>query len=125
MKSTPYAERKVNLLCDESVELEIVARLRKDGHDVDSIRESGPGSSDDEVLAQANQSQSVLITADKDFGELVFRLKHSHKGVLLIRLEGLLPQAKADLVSAMVKKFGTRIIDKFTVIAPAMVRVHH
>ena len=63
----------MNLLADESIDLQIVDRLRQDGHLVHYIAEMEPGISDDVVLDLANQDTAVLLTADKDFGELVFR----------------------------------------------------
>jgi len=38
------------------------------------------------------------LTADKDFGELVFRQRLLHSGIVLIRLAGLKPETKAELV---------------------------
>lgn len=48
------------------------------GHDVASALEQDPGATDEEVLAWALEEERVLITEDKDFGELVFvrRLPH-------------------------------------------------
>lgn len=63
----------MNLLADEGVERQIVERLRQAGHDVWYIAEMEPGIADDVILAQANASQALLITLDKDFGELVYR----------------------------------------------------
>jgi predicted nuclease of predicted toxin-antitoxin system len=64
----------MNLVADEGVDRQIVEQLRQDGHDVAYIAELAPSISDDEVLQQANDRHALLVTADKDFGELVFRL---------------------------------------------------
>jgi predicted nuclease of predicted toxin-antitoxin system len=64
----------MKLLADESVDQQIVDRLRKDGHEVWYVTEMEPGISDDLVLKKANQEMAILLTANKDFGELVFRL---------------------------------------------------
>jgi predicted nuclease of predicted toxin-antitoxin system len=63
----------VNLLADESIDRQIVVRLRREGHTALYVAEMEPGISDDAVLTLANQEAGVLLTADKDFGELVFR----------------------------------------------------
>lgn len=89
----------MNLLADESVDRPIVDRLRQDGHSVRYIAESDPGIHDDAVLDQANRSGDVLITADKDFSELVFRMGRIHTGVILIRLAGLSAEMKAESFS--------------------------
>jgi predicted nuclease of predicted toxin-antitoxin system len=63
----------VKLLCDEGVESQIVAHVRAAGHEVSYVAEMEPGISDDQVLASASEAGAVLVTNDKDFGELVFR----------------------------------------------------
>jgi predicted nuclease of predicted toxin-antitoxin system len=72
----------VKLLADEGVDALTVARLRTDGHDVTYVAELAPGIGDDAVLDLANAEARALLTADKDFGELVFRLRHLPLGVL-------------------------------------------
>jgi predicted nuclease of predicted toxin-antitoxin system len=64
----------LNFLADENLDRQIVERLRQDGYTVWYIPEMEPGISDDEVLDLANQEGALLLTSDKDFGELVFRL---------------------------------------------------
>ena len=63
----------MNLFADESVDQAVVERLRQDSHDVLYVAELAPSIADDEVLREANARSAVLVTADKDFGELVFR----------------------------------------------------
>ena len=63
----------MNVLADESVDGPIVESLRREGHRVQYVAEMEPELSDDAVLELANRDESLLLTADKDFGELVFR----------------------------------------------------
>lgn len=81
----------MRLLADEGVEARVVERLRDEGHDVDYVAELSPGVSDDEVLGRADEDGRILITVDKDFGELVFRMGRVSTGVLLLRLAGSPP----------------------------------
>ena len=74
------------LLADESVDFTIVERLRTQGMEVFAIVEQAPSIPDDEVLSIAFHLNAPLITEDKDFGELVFRLKLPHRGIILLRL---------------------------------------
>jgi predicted nuclease of predicted toxin-antitoxin system len=60
-------------LADESVDRQIIERLRQDGHQVLDVTELDPGISDDKVLSMANESDAILLTSDRDFGDLVFR----------------------------------------------------
>ncbi|MDE2734376.1 MAG: DUF5615 family PIN-like protein [Gemmatimonadota bacterium] len=113
----------MNLLADESVDKPIVDRLRQDGHTVLYIAELDPSIDDDAVLHRANQNSALLITADKDFGELVFRLGQIHAGVVLFRLAGLSPEMKAGIVSAAFIHRGHELPSAFSVISPGMVRI--
>ena len=88
----------MNLLIDESVDRQTVARLRQEGHDVLYVAEMEPGITDDLVLNRANERNALLVTADKDFGELVFRQGLTSAGVLLLRLHGLSLGNKARIV---------------------------
>lgn len=63
----------MNFFADESVDRQIVERLRQDGHHVRYVAEMASGLSDDVVLAAANAEAALLLTTDKDFGEMVFR----------------------------------------------------
>ena len=72
---------------------------------------------DDEfILAMANADERILLTQDKDFGELIFRLKNTHHGVILIRLEGYKPHLKAEIVLNTIIKHSDELIKSFTVI---------
>jgi predicted nuclease of predicted toxin-antitoxin system len=113
----------MNLLADESVDKPIVDRLRQDGHAVTYMAELLPGATDDVVLQQANSQNALLLTADKDFGELVFRQRRVHSGVVLIRMPGLSTTLKTDLVAATIRSRAAEIPGAFTVISPAMVRI--
>lgn len=113
----------MKIVADESVDRQIVTLLRLDGHSVFAIAETSPGVSDELVLAEANRQQAVLITADTDFGELVFRLGRASSGVLLFRLAGLDGNAKADLVAAVCREHASELIHAFTVVTSTSVRI--
>ena len=76
----------MRFIADEGVDAQIVAALRKEGHDVLYVIEFDAGASDPDILCNANEEDRILITRDKDFGELVFRLKKVHSGIILNRL---------------------------------------
>jgi predicted nuclease of predicted toxin-antitoxin system len=63
----------VNFLADENIDQPIVERLRQENHQVWYIAEIAPNISDDIVLKLALDEKAILLTSDKDFGELVFR----------------------------------------------------
>jgi len=110
-------------LADENIDLQIVQKIRADGHDVLFVCEMEPGIRDDQVLDLANRKNAILITGDRDFGELVFRQGLSARGIVLIRLSGLSPEQKSQTVSAVVQKHGFELENAFTVISPGAVRI--
>jgi predicted nuclease of predicted toxin-antitoxin system len=79
--------------------------------------------SDDTVLNLANSENALLLTADKDFGELVFRLKRLSSGVVLIRLAGLSPIKKANIVVSFISKYPEQFIGFFSLITPTGIRI--
>jgi len=101
----------------------LVGGLRKNGHTVLYVLEMGPSISGDEVIRRTNQESALLLTADKDFGELVFRQGWVVCGVILIRLTGLSPQRKAKVVTLTVQEHSDELAQNFTVITPGAVRI--
>lgn len=113
----------MNLVADESVDQPIVDRLRQDGHTVLSIADLDPGIADNAVLRLADQNSALLLTADKDFGELVFRMGNIHTGVVLTRLAGLSPETKARIVSAAFADHGNELPYAFSVVSSGRIRI--
>jgi len=84
----------------------VVAALRQQGHDVAWIHEDAPGSLDSEVLERAQRESRVVVTLDKDFGELAFRRGLAASvGVVLFRITLTAPDYAAR---AAVAAFATR-----------------
>jgi hypothetical protein len=75
------------------------------------------------VLTRANADARILTTADKDFGELVFRLPQVTFGVLLERLPGLPSESRAEAVAQVVVEHGDEMAQAFTVLSPGLVRI--
>ena len=113
----------MNLLADEGVDRQIVEALRLAGHHVLYVAEMEPGIADDIVLQKANTQSALLITQDKDFGELVYRQGLVHQGVVLVRLGGLTPQVKAGYVCAALAQYEQEMQTAFTVVSPGQVRI--
>ncbi len=113
----------MNLLADEGIDWAVVDRLRREGHDVVYIAELSPSITDEEVLREANDRAALLLTADKDFGELVYRLGRLHNGVVLLRLAGLAVSSKSDIIVEALRDHDAELPRAFTVIAPGLVRI--
>ena len=113
----------MKLLADEGVDRPIVVRLRQAGHRVWYIAEMERGVPDEEVWEEANRKDAILLTADKDFGEFVFRQGRVARGVILLRLAGLSLERKGEIVAAVLKAHASEIEGSFTVITPGIVRI--
>ncbi len=114
----------MRFLADESVDRQIVEKLRDVGHEVLYIAELDPGISDKVVFDRANQIDGLLLTADKDFGEIVFKDKRlASGGVILLRLAGVSSQAKAEIVASELQKNEQKLSKCFTVIGPGKTRI--
>lgn len=113
----------MKIVADESVDAGIVSRWRQDGFNVIAIAELSPGIDDDSVMNEANTNAAVLLTAEKDLGELVYRLGRVHHGIVLVRLSGLPPEAKPDLVGDAIAEHQHELAGSFTVISPGAIRV--
>lgn len=101
-----------------------VELLRKAGHDVLYVAELEPGIADEDVLELANTEQRKLLTADKDFGELVFRQRLFSNGVILARLSGLKPENKARILVEAIEEHAEDLsYETFTVITPGTIRI--
>lgn len=113
----------MRILADESVDGEIVRALRAAGYEVDYAAELDPGASDETVLRRAKTARAVLVTADKDFGELVFRQRRASSGVVLVRLAGLSQARKAAIVVGAFERHGAKMSGAFSVVTGSSIRV--
>jgi predicted nuclease of predicted toxin-antitoxin system len=91
----------MRLCANENIPQDCVVKLRQHGHDVLWIRESAPGSADEDVLARAHRENRVLITFDKDFGRLVFqRGAPASHGIILFRISPVSSAVIAERVAS-------------------------
>jgi len=113
----------VKFVADESVDKPIVDALRSKGYEVYYILEESYGIPDNDVLRIANIRESILITADKDFGEIIFRQKKNHFGIILIRLAGLSSEHKVNLTLNAIDRHFEEISANFSVISKTHIRI--
>jgi len=84
----------MRILADENFPGPVLRALREQGHDVESVKETMRGVTDREVLEHAQREKRLVVTFDKDFGELAFRFGlPATSGVILFRLSGDGPEA--------------------------------
>jgi len=106
----------MRIVADESVDFGIIKRLRQKNFTVTSVSEQYSGIKDEEVLKLTVDNQCLLITEDKDFGELTFRLQHDHYGILLIRLTGIPRVERIDIITNTIINHKSELYKKFSVI---------
>jgi predicted nuclease of predicted toxin-antitoxin system len=113
----------MRFLVDECTGYQVAAWLRGQGHEVFSVYDEARGMSDEEILAKAVAEEWVVITNDKDFGDLVFRRKRPHKGIIFLRLDD---DRAANKIAALERVFAGHaddLIGRYTIVREHLVRV--
>lgn len=113
----------MNFVADEGVDGTLVKLLREAGHDVFYFAETERSTEDAVILEMANTENRILISRDKDFGELVWRMKMVHPGIILIRAEELNSVARSNLVAEFIAENQELLSDHFIVIQQGITRV--
>ena len=106
----------LKFLADECCDAGLVSAMREEGHDVLYVLEEDRGGTDDSVLTRACSEGRILITEDKDFGELVYRLKKPAVGIVLIRISVEKRNSKWPQIEKLLKEFGDRVKGHFVVV---------
>ncbi len=112
----------MRFLVDECTGPALAAWLHSRGHDVFSVYDEARGMDDVDVIRQAFREERVLITADKDFGEKVYREKYPHRGVVLMRLENEMAYNKIEIIRRLLDNYGEDLQEKFVVVTENYVR---
>lgn len=115
----------MKIVADESLDFNIVQALRDVGFDVWAVVEQDPSIKDLQVLHIAFEQNALLLTEDKDFGELVVRLQLPHHGILLIRLGGFDPAIKIPLVLNALQNHLPEIASNFAVLNEIRLRIRY
>ena len=113
----------MRFLADESCDASVVEALRGAGHDVESVAVTLRGATDAVVIATALLGGRLLITEDKDFGQIVFAARMPAVGVLLLRYPSSTRSEMATVVCDAVAARQAELPGSFTVIGPGGVRV--
>lgn len=113
----------MKFIVDESTGMSVVNYLRSQEHDVLAVAESMPQADDAAIVELAAREDRILITNDKDFGELVFRAGHTHAGVLLLRLGDESPANRIRVVKAVLERHADHLVGHFAVATESGVRI--
>jgi len=113
----------MRFLADESCDFGVVRALRDAGHDVLAVAELSPRAEDTRVVDLAVRERRILLTEDKDFGQLVHSSGRKTQGVILVRYPVQARGRLSEDVVRLAKRHGRKLTGCFVVIQPGRVRI--
>ena len=113
----------MQLLIDESCDFSLVRALRVAGHDTVAVAELTPRADDETVLDLAVRGERLLLTEDKDFGQLVYAGGLKSCGVMLLRFPARTREHVVQTVLNVIAVRGNDLKGRFIVVQPGRVRI--
>lgn len=110
-------------IVDECTGMAVVRFLRQQGYDTTAVSEAMPQAVDIDILQLAVTEERIVVTNDKDFGDMVFRDKRTHVGILLLRLADDSAGAKIRTVAAVLAGHGDKLANHFVVATEQNIRI--
>lgn len=113
----------MRFLANENFPLQSLRILRQADQKVASVTEDSPGIEDAEVLARAADEQRVILTFDRDYGELIYRLRlRSPRGVIYLRFRPHTPEEPASILLNLLQTEELQFEERFTVVERDQIR---
>lgn len=113
----------MNFLANENFPLVSIRLLRDAGHGVASVIEETPGAKDEAVLKRAHDESRIVLTFDRDYGELIYRHKSlAPAGIIYFRFDPATPEEPAKILLNALETGKISIAGKFTVIERERIR---
>jgi predicted nuclease of predicted toxin-antitoxin system len=112
----------MRFLVDECTGPAVAAWLNQQGHDVFSVYDQWPGASAGDLLDLAYRDDWMLITNDRDFGELIFREGRPHRGVIFLRLDDERAANKIRVLGQLLSNYASQLPNQFVVVTQTHVR---
>jgi predicted nuclease of predicted toxin-antitoxin system len=113
----------MRFLADVNIERGIVDHLRQNGYDVKWIPDFDRQMSDEALLSMAVMEKRIVITNDKDFGELAFRQRQSLGGIILLRVKGQRTQDKIRVLGSLLRDHQEKITGSLIVLSKDRIRI--
>ena len=113
----------LRFLVDESTGYLIAKHLIDAGYDAEAVVDILPQASDKDILAYAVHEDRIVVTNDKDFGDLVFLAHLEHRGIILLRTEDYRSTSRWQILEKTIHLYGARLRRAFTVITDEGVRI--
>ncbi len=116
--------KDIKFFADVNIERLIIDGLLTQGYDVKSFLNFDKHADDSEIIRIAEKESRILLTNDKDFGELIYRQRLVSYGVILFRLKSQEEVKKFELLKEKVLTLDEeKIVKKFIVISDRKVRI--
>lgn len=113
----------MDFLANENFPVVSIRLLRNAGHNVASVIEETPGAKDEAVLKRAHNESRVVLTFDRDYGELIYRHNLlAPAGIVYFRFDPSTPEEPAEILLNALKMVRVSILGKFTVIERERIR---
>jgi len=113
----------MDFLANENFPLLSVRLLRHAGHRVVSIIQEAPGSKDEDILKRAHAERLIILTFDRDYGELIYRYQAlPPAGVVYFRFAPATPSEPAEILIKVMDRADLSVIGKFTIVERDRVR---
>ncbi|MBI2760499.1 MAG: DUF5615 family PIN-like protein [Chloroflexi bacterium] len=114
----------MRFLADHNLERRVAVTPRAEGHDVTVGVVDYPGTLPDfDVLALAARERRIVLTNDRDFGELVVRHRRPHAGVILFRMRAATAQLKIERLTVVMREYADQL-DQYIVVTERRIRVY-
>ena len=115
--------REIKFLVDVGVGKTVDLWLLAQGYNVKSVRDINPRLPEHEILKIAVSENRMVVTMDKDFGDLVYNSGQPHAGVLLLRVEDANSDEKIKVIETVLKKYSDKIYNNFCVYKDGKLRI--
>ncbi len=113
----------MKFLANENFPTFSVRLLRNAGHGVASVIEESPGGKDRDILKRAHEESRIILTFDRDYGELIYRHKiFIPAGLVYFRFNPVTPEEPAEILLNIIEKSSLPILGKFTVVERGRIR---
>lgn len=96
--------------------------LREHNHEVFSVYDEARGMHDDDIIRKASDENWILITNDRDFGELVYKEGRMHRGVIFLRLADERASNKIETLRRLLATNTSLLPDRFVVVTDTQIR---
>ncbi len=114
---------RLKFLVDECAGRKLYNSLKENGFDTEFVADKFLAADDSVILTYAEKENRVLITNDKDFGELLFRLNSPSSGVILLRLRADTSENRRKVVLHTISNFKDKLSSHLVVVNESKIRI--